>query len=113
MISRTTSQSPTTPEISFLLTFLSIRRQVLQNPKNTETTKVWRESVSRVNSLEALVISGNTELSVPVTVLKNGGQEIQLGCERVISYDDSGAGVLKGWRIYVTVLLGLAISQLI
>ncbi len=65
------------PETDFLRRFLAVRRSVLMDPHNGDTTEVWRRSVTRVDALETLlernpalrppVIVANSEIRVRVT----------------------------------------------
>jgi chitosanase len=54
-------------ETRFLGRFLEIRRSVLMNPANAETTDVWRASVTRVDAL-ANLLERNPALSLPILV---------------------------------------------
>lgn len=54
-------------ESGFLSAFLSVRRNVLSDPANTETAEVWRKSVDRVEALSGL-LENNPGLKPPVLV---------------------------------------------
>jgi hypothetical protein len=40
----------------------------LENPTSSDTGKVWRESVGRVDALRALLDAGNLDLATPFTI---------------------------------------------
>ena len=54
-------------ELDVLRAFLETRRQVLANPSNKATAKVWAESLPRIDALIAL-LDENPELGTPVRV---------------------------------------------
>ena len=55
-------------ETEWLRDFLVIRRATLENPSSSNTSDVWRESVGRVDALEALLDAGNLDLETPFTI---------------------------------------------
>jgi chitosanase len=61
-------------EQRWLMAFLDVRAQDLRNPHNTETQRVWAESVDRVEALRRLVGEGRHSLVPPVRVSVFGGQ---------------------------------------
>ena len=63
-------QTPATgiDEKIWLNKFLEIRRENLQNPDNSKTQEVWKESVGRVDVFAALAAAGNYQLSLPIEV---------------------------------------------
>ena len=66
ILSKMTSQD--IDEKKFLLSFLKARIQVLQNPADSESRDVWRESVDRVHALERLVNQNIWDLEPPFQV---------------------------------------------
>ena len=55
-------------ETTWLRGFLTIRRATLENPSSSRTSEAWRESVGRVDALEALLAAGNLDLETPFTI---------------------------------------------
>jgi chitosanase len=55
-------------ETAWLQGFLDVRRDTLENPTSSDTGKVWRESVGRVDALRALLDAGNLDLATPFTI---------------------------------------------
>lgn len=64
---KSAGRPPDVSEAYFLRDFLSHRRSTLMHPANKDTTKVWRESVGRVDALETL-LHDNPALSPPILV---------------------------------------------
>ena len=55
-------------ETKWLRAFLDIRRATLENPSSPDTRDAWRESVGRVDALDALLDAGNLDLRTPFTI---------------------------------------------
>jgi chitosanase len=73
MVRKTTAAVGGTPaggvdETTWLQGFLDVRRDTLENPTSSDTGKVWRESVGRVDALRALLDAGNLDLATPFTI---------------------------------------------
>jgi chitosanase len=73
MVRKTTAAVGGTPaggvdETTWLQGFLDVRRNTLENPTSSDTGKVWRESVGRVDALRALLDAGNLDLATPFTI---------------------------------------------
>ena len=73
MVRKTTAAVGGTPaggvdETAWLRGFLDVRRDTLENPTSSDTGKVWRESVGRVDALRALLDAGNLDLATPFTI---------------------------------------------
>ncbi len=68
MISHVSPPSSYSNELLWLKAFQAVRRAVLMNAADPETRKVWRDSVGRVDALDAVIESGNVNLAVPIAV---------------------------------------------
>ncbi len=55
-------------EQEWLGSFLTVRRDTLENPSSDATKEEWEQSVGRVDALRQLLDAGNLELSTPVTI---------------------------------------------
>jgi chitosanase len=60
-------RSPSQGEADLIRTFLMIRKEVLLDPSEADTRRVWRQSASRVDALLNLLAT-NPDLTPPVTV---------------------------------------------
>ena len=74
MIKRTNQAlggSPTegVDEKKWLEKFMTIRKNTLQNPANTSTKEVWRESVYRVDALQKIFDEQNFNLKTPLKLV--------------------------------------------
>jgi chitosanase len=56
------------PETEWLQSFLTVREEVLEDPANANTARVWRASVGRVHALQELLDEGNLDLEPPITI---------------------------------------------
>ena len=55
-------------ETTWLKDFLNVRRTTLEHPSSSDTGDAWRDSVGRVDALEALLDAGNLDLETPFTI---------------------------------------------
>ena len=68
IISRLGRRSHYESEATYLNEFLKVRRGILMDPVDKSTRKVWQESVGRVDTLQAILLSKRLNQLAPMTI---------------------------------------------